>query len=160
MTADLEALYRDVILDHNKRPRNFRRLEGSSKAEGSNPLCGDRMTIYLRVVDGTIQEAAFHGFGCAIAIASASLMTERVQGMTLDDADALFERFLQMMTAPVDAPVADLGALSAFAGVRRFPVRVKCATLPWQALRAAAAGGGDVVSTERQPAGTTVPQRG
>jgi len=148
MTADLEALYRDVILAHHKRPRNFRTLEGGSRAEGSNPLCGDRLTIYLRVANDTIQEAAFHGFGCAIAIASASLMTESVKGKTLAEAQALFEQFLQMIRAPAEAPVDDFGDLSVFAGVRQFPVRVKCATLPWQALRAAAAGRVEVVSTE------------
>ena len=148
MTSGLEGLYRDVIRDHNKRPRNFRVLAGGSKAEGSNPLCGDRLTVYLRIANGTIQEAAFQGFGCAIAIASASLMTESVKGKTLAEAEALFEDFLQMITAPADAPIGDVGDLSAFAGIRRFPVRVKCATLPWQALRAAAAGRVEAVSTE------------
>lgn len=148
MTRGLAALYRDVILDHNKRPRNFRVLEGGGKAEGSNPLCGDRLTVYVRLANGTIREAAFQGFGCAIAIASASLMTESVKGMALSEAHALFEQFLQMITAPAEAPVDDLGDLSAFAGVRQFPVRVKCATLPWQALRAAAAGCVEAVSTE------------
>jgi nitrogen fixation NifU-like protein len=148
MTADLEALYRDVILAHHQRPRNFHPLDGGSKAEGSNPLCGDRLTVYLRVANDTIQEAAFQGFGCAIAIASASLMTESLKGKSLADAQTLFEQFLQMITAPADAPVDDLGDLSAFAGVRQFPVRVKCATLPWQALRAAAAGRVEIVSTE------------
>ena len=147
MTADLETLYRDVILDHNKRPRNFRMLEGGGKAEGSNPICGDRLTVYLCVANETIQEAAFQGFGCAIAIASASLMTESVKGKTLAEAQALFNQFLQLITAPAEAPVDDLGDLSAFVGVRQFPVRVKCATLPWQALRAAAARV-EVVSTE------------
>ena len=148
MTSGLEALYRDLILDHNKRPRNVRTLEGACKAEGSNPLCGDRLTVSLRIANGTIQDAAFQGFGCAIAMASASLMTESVKGKTVAEAGALFERFLQMITAPADAPVDDLGELSAFAGVRQFPVRVKCATLPWQTLRAAAAARVEVVSTE------------
>ena len=148
MTSDLAALYRDLILDHNRRPLNFRAIEGGRSAEGSNPLCGDRLTVYVRIEDGTIQDAAFQGFGCAIAIASASLMTESVKGKTLAEAEALFDRFLQMMTAPAEAPVDALGDLSAFAGVRRFPVRVKCATLPWQTLRAAAAARAEVVSTE------------
>lgn len=148
MTADLETLYRDVILDHHKRPRNFRALEGGRRAEGANPLCGDRLTVYLRVANETIQDAAFQGSGCAIAIAAASLMTERVKGRTLAEAEALFEQFRQMIAAPADAPVADLGDLSALAGVRRFPVRLKCATLPWEALRAAAAARVEVVSTE------------
>jgi nitrogen fixation protein NifU and related proteins len=148
MTSGLDELYRDVILDHTKRPRNFRALEGGRRAEGSNPLCGDRLSVCLRIHNGMIEDAAFQGFGCAIAIASASLMTERVKGRTVSEAEALFERFLQMITAPAGVPVDDLGDLKAFAGVRRFPVRVKCATLPWQALRAAAAAGVDVVSTE------------
>ncbi|HVH29932.1 MAG TPA: SUF system NifU family Fe-S cluster assembly protein [Vicinamibacterales bacterium] len=148
MAADIETLYRDVILDHNRRPRNFRVLEDGGKAEGSNPLCGDRLTVYLRVASETIQDAAFQGYGCAIAIASASLMTESVKGKTLAEAEALFEQLLQMITAPAEAPLGDLGGLSALAGVRQFPVRVKCATLPWQALRAAAAGRVEVVSTE------------
>jgi nitrogen fixation NifU-like protein len=148
MAADIETLYREVILDHNKRPRNFRMLEDGGKAEGSNPLCGDRLTVYLRVASETIQDAAFQGYGCAIAIASASLMTESVKGKTLAEAEALFEQLLQMITAPAEAPLGDLGGLSALAGVRQFPVRVKCATLPWQALRAAAAGRVEVVSTE------------
>jgi nitrogen fixation NifU-like protein len=147
MTPGLDALYRDVILEHNKRPRNFRALEGGCRAEGSNPLCGDRLTVSLRIAGGTIQDAAFQGFGCAIAIASASLMTESVKGKTVAEALALFEQFLQMITAPAGAPVGDLGDLKAFAGVRRFPVRVKCATLPWQALGAAAARV-EAVSTE------------
>jgi nitrogen fixation NifU-like protein len=148
MTSDLETLYRDVILDHNKRPRNFRTLEGARKAEGSNPLCGDRLTVYLRIANGTLEDAAFQGFGCAIAVASASLMTECVKGKTVAEAQALFERFLQMITAPEEAPVDDLGELSALSGVRCFPVRVKCATLPWQTLRAATAARVEVVSTE------------
>jgi nitrogen fixation NifU-like protein len=148
MTAGLETLYRDVILDHNKRPRNFRALEGGGKAEGSNPLCGDRLTVYVCIENGTIQDAAFQGFGCAIAIASASLMTESVKGKTVAEAQALFDRVLQMITASAEAVVDDLGDLSALVGVRQFPVRVKCATLPWQALRAAAAARVEVVSTE------------
>lgn len=148
MTSDLDGLYRDVILAHNKRPQNFRTIDGGSRAEGANPLCGDRLTVYVRVENGTIRDAAFQGFGCAIAIASASLMTESVKGKTVADAQALFERFLQMITAPPEAPVDDLRELSAFGGVRRFPARVKCATLPWQALCAAAAARVEVVSTE------------
>jgi len=148
MTSDLEALYRDVIIDHNKRPRNFRTLEGGRKAEGSNPLCGDRLTVYLRIENGTIEEAAFQGFGCAIAMASASLMTESVKGKTVAAAEALFDRLRQMIAAPAGAPVDDLGELSALAGVQQFPVRAKCATLPWQTLRAAAAARAGTVSTE------------
>ncbi len=148
MTSDLQALYRDVIVDHSKHPRNFRTLEAGRKAEGFNPLCGDRLAVYVQVENGIIRDVSFDGLGCAIATASASLMTESVKGKTVAEADALFERVQRMITAASDAPVDDLGALSALAGVRRFPVRVKCATLPWHALRAAAAAGDEVVSTE------------
>ena len=148
MTSDLEALYRDVILDHNRQPRNLRVLDGARKAEGHNPVCGDRLTVYLRVERGVIEAAAFQGSGCAIAMASASLMTDSVTGKTVAEAEALFERLHRLLTAPPGAPIEDLGALSALAGVRQFSVRVRCATLPWQALRAAAAASDEVVSTE------------
>jgi nitrogen fixation NifU-like protein len=151
MSADLHALdvlYRDAILDHNKKPRNFRTLDGGRQAEGYNPLCGDRLTVFLRVHDGVIEDAAFQGFGCAIAKASASLMTESVKGKTVLEAERLFERFQNMITAPDEVSDVDLGVLSALAGVRRFPVRVKCATLPWETLRAAAAARDEIVSTE------------
>jgi nitrogen fixation NifU-like protein len=145
---DLEDLYQQVILDHNKRPRNFRAMQHGSKAEGYNPLCGDRLTVYLRVEDGRIADVSFEGSGCAISKASASLMTETVKGKTLEDAQALFDRFQQMITRAPDAPVEDLGKLSVFAGVRQFPVRVKCASLAWHTLRAAADAREEVVSTE------------
>lgn len=148
MTSDLQALYRDVIVDHSKHPRNFRTIEGGRTAEGFNPLCGDRLTVYVQVDNGIIRDVSFEGRGCAIATASASLMTESVKGKTVAEADALFERVQRMVTASAAAPVDDLGTLSGLAGVRRFPVRVKCATLPWQALRAAATAGDEVVSTE------------
>ena len=146
--SDLQELYQEVILDHNKRPRNFRAIAGGRKAEGYNPLCGDRLTVYLRIDDGVIEEATFQGSGCAISKASASLMTGSVKGKTVAEAEALFERFHRAVTAPPDTPVEDLGKLSALTGVRHFPVRVKCATLAWYALRAAAGAGDQVVSTE------------
>jgi nitrogen fixation NifU-like protein len=148
MTSDLQALYRDVIVDHNRHPRNFRPLDAGRKAEGFNPLCGDRVTVYVQVEEGVIRDVSFQGLGCAIAKASASLMTESVKGKTVAEAVALFELVQRMITAPADAPIAGLGALSALAGVRRFPVRVKCATLAWHALRAATAAGDQVVTTE------------
>ena len=148
MTADLQDLYQEVILDHNKRPRNFRALEDGRKAEGYNPLCGDRFTVYLRMEDSVIKDTSFQGSGCAISKASASLMTESVKGKTLAEAEALFERFHRMVTAPPDLPVEDLGRLSVFAGVRQFPVRVKCASLAWHTLRAAVEARNEVVSTE------------
>jgi nitrogen fixation protein NifU and related proteins len=148
MTSDLEALYRDVILDHNRQPRNFRALDHATTAEGYNPVCGDRLTVYVRVERGVIEAAAFQGFGCAIATASASLMTGSVIGKTVVEAAALFERVHHLLASPPDTPFEDLGALSALAGVRKFSVRVKCAMLPWQAMRAAIAASGGVVSTE------------
>ena len=148
MMSDLRTLYRDVIVDHSRHPRNFGTLDACPTAEGFNPLCGDRLTVYVRVDKGVIRDVSFEGLGCAIAIASASLMTESVKGKTPAEADALFERVQRMVGESPDAPVEDLGALSALAGVRRFPVRVKCATLPWHALRAAAAAGDEVVTTE------------
>jgi nitrogen fixation NifU-like protein len=148
VTADLDALYRDVILDHNRRPRHFGALDAGRTGEGHNPLCGDRLTVYVRIQDGIIADASFQGFGCAIAKASASLMTDSVIGKTIPEAEATFDRFRRMITAPADAPMEDLGPLSALAGVRRFPLRLKCATLSWQALLAAARSDDEVVSTE------------
>ena len=137
MSAELQDLYQEVILDHNRRPRNFRALDAGRKAEGYNPLCGDRLTVYLRVEDGTIADASFQGSGCAISKASASLMTESVKGKSVADAEALFGRFQRMITAAADGPADQLGKLTALAGVRQFPVRVKCASLAWHTLKAA-----------------------
>ena len=148
MSADLDALYRDVILDHNRHPRHYRAIAGGRRGEGHNPLCGDRLTVYVRLQDGIIAEAAFQGFGCAIATASASLMAESVAGRTIAEAEALFERVRATMLAPESAPIDDLGALSALAGVRKFPARATCATLPWQALFAAVRSDDRSVSTE------------
>ena len=148
MSADLDALYRDVILDHNRHPRHYRAIAGGRRGEGHNPLCGDRLTVYVRLQDGIIAEAAFQGFGCAIATASASLMADSVAGRTIAEAEALFERVRATMLAPESAPIDDLGALSALAGVRKFPARAKCATLPWQALFAAVRSDDRSVSTE------------
>ena len=138
MMTDLEALYSGVILDHNKHPRNCRRLKPARHAVGYNPLCGDRVTVYLRVESGVIRDAAFEGIACAIATASASLMTENVTGKTLADAERLLERVQQMVTAAGSDAFEELGELSALAGVRQHPARVKCAMLAWQTLRAAA----------------------
>jgi nitrogen fixation NifU-like protein len=148
VSAELQDLYQEVILDHNRRPRNFRALENGRKAEGDNPLCGDRLTVYLRLEDGVIADVAFQGSGCAISKASASLMTESVKGKTVADANQLFSRFQQMITAAPDSPIEHLGKLTALAGVRQFPIRVKCATLAWHTLRAAIEAGDAVVSTE------------
>ncbi len=147
--ADLRDLYQEIIMDHNKRPRNFRAIEGGRRAEGYNPLCGDRLTVYLRVSDdGRIADASFEGAGCAISKASASLMTEAVTGKTLADADELFARFHAMITRAPGEPIEELGKLSALAGVRQFPGRVKCASLAWHTLRSAIEARDEVVSTE------------
>ena len=148
MNAELQELYQDVILDHNRRPRNFRTLERARRAEGFNPLCGDHFSVYLRVDGDVIADVTFQGSGCAISKASASLMTESVKGKTAVDATALVERFQRMITSPPDSPVDHLGKLAAFAGVRQFPARVKCASLAWHTLRAALDSREEVVSTE------------
>jgi nitrogen fixation NifU-like protein len=136
--ADLSDLYQEVILDHNKRPRNFRVIENAShRAEGYNPLCGDRLNLFLTVEDDIVRDAAFQGSGCAISRASASLMTDSIKGLPLDAVQGLFERFHRMVTTPPGEEVDDLGKLSVLAGVREFPVRVKCASLAWHTLRAA-----------------------
>jgi nitrogen fixation NifU-like protein len=145
---DLQDLYQEVILDHNRRPRNFRTIEDGRKAEGYNPLCGDKLTVFVRVENGRITDAAFQGSGCAISKASASLMTDLVKGKTIAEADALFNRFHRIVTGPMDASVDELDKLSVLAGVRQFPMRVKCATLAWYALRAAVDASETIVSTE------------
>ena len=136
--SDLTDLYQEVILDHNRRPRNFHKLaDPSHSAEGYNPLCGDRLTLYLKLADGTIEDVSFQGAGCAISKASASMMTDALKGRTLAEANALFDRFHRMVTTPPDQAVEDMGKLSSLAGVREFPVRVKCASLAWHTLKAA-----------------------
>jgi nitrogen fixation protein NifU and related proteins len=136
--SDLSDLYQEVILDHNRRPRNFHALaDASHSAEGYNPLCGDRLTLYLRLNGDTIEDLSFEGAGCAISKASASMMTDALKGRSIAEASALFDRFHRMVTTPPSEPVEDLGKLSALAGVREFPVRVKCASLAWHTLKAA-----------------------
>jgi nitrogen fixation protein NifU and related proteins len=136
--SELSDLYQEVILDHNKRPRNFHELDRPShRAEGYNPLCGDRLNLFLRIDGDTIAEIGFLGSGCAISKASASLMTDALKGHTVAEARELFERFHRMVTTPPDQTVEDLGKLSVLAGVREFPVRVKCASLAWHTLKAA-----------------------
>jgi nitrogen fixation protein NifU and related proteins len=148
MSGELHELYQQVILDHNRNPRNLRVINGGRRGEGINPICGDRVTVHLRVEADVIRDASFQASGCAIVKASASLMTESIKGLTLADAGALAERLLPMIAAPPGAPIEDLGTLTALAGVRWFPIRVKCAQLPWHAMRAAANAREDVVSTE------------
>ena len=138
MSDDLSDLYQEVILDHNRRPRNFHAIaDASHSAEGYNPLCGDRLTLYLKVSGGRIEDVSFEGGGCAISKASASMMTDALKGRTIEEANALFDRFHRMVTTPPDQAVEDMGKLSSLAGVREFPVRVKCASLAWHTLKAA-----------------------
>jgi nitrogen fixation protein NifU and related proteins len=149
LSNDLRDLYRQVIVDHSKRPRNFRVMEQGKAVEGYNPLCGDKVTIYVRVEEGVVKDVSFQGSGCAISTASASLLTEALKGKTLADADALFESFHQLVTGlepPEDDP--KLGKLTVFSGVCDYPTRVKCATLAWHTLRAALQGEERKVSTE------------
>ena len=136
--SDLTDLYQEVILDHNKRPRNFHVVDSAShQAEGFNPLCGDRLHLYLKVEDDVVTEVGFQGSGCAISKASASIMTDSVKGRPVAEVQDLFRRFHTMVTTPPDQSVEDMGKLSALAGVREFPVRVKCASLAWHTLKAA-----------------------
>lgn len=149
--SDLRELYQDMILDHHKRPRNRRKLEdATNSAEGFNPLCGDRVTVYLRVWEGRVEDVSFEGSGCAISTAAASLMTESVKGKTVDEAEQVFENFHQLITGGDDSPEAleRLGKLAVLSGVREFPTRVKCATLVWHTLHSALAGGKEPVTTE------------
>jgi nitrogen fixation protein NifU and related proteins len=152
--SDIRELYQSVILDHNKRPRNFRKVEGANRrAEGYNPLCGDKVAVQLRIEDGVVRDVGFEGSGCAISTASASMMTESVKGRSLADAEQLFQRFHDLLTGETRGePSADeqaaLGKLTVFSGVREYPARVKCATLVWHALHSALEGRADPVSTE------------
>ena len=153
--SDLRELYQEVILDHNRRPRNFRTIESANRhAEGYNPLCGDRLSLYLQVEDGVIKDASFQGSGCAISKASASMMTDSVKGKTVSEAREMFDQFQQMVTGSADRPVRAerLGKCVVFEGVRNYPARVKCASLAWHTLRAAVDAQDRVVSTEEESA--------
>ena len=146
--SDLRDLYQEVILDHNKRPRNFRILpDPTHKADGVNPLCGDRISVFLDIEDGVIKDIAFQGAGCAISSASASLMTEALKGKPVAEVDHLFEAFHDVVTTDCDCPKG-LGKLGVLAGVRDYPSRVKCATLAWHAVRAALEAQQQPVATE------------
>jgi nitrogen fixation NifU-like protein len=149
--ADLRDLYQEVILDHHKKPRNFHRIEHANRrADGFNPLCGDKLSVYMQIEDGVIKNIGFIGTGCAISTASASMMTESLKGKTEAEARALFERFHRLVTnhsEPQPDPAA-MGKLAVFSGVREYPVRVKCATLAWHTMRAALEGRKETVATE------------
>jgi nitrogen fixation NifU-like protein len=150
MTSDgLRELYQEVILDHSKSPRNFRELSGSARsAKGHNPLCGDRLTLFISLRDGVIEDVSFVGAGCAISTASASMMTEALKGKTEAEAEKIFCAFHELVTGKSSREDERLGKLAVFAGVRDYPVRVKCATLAWHTLKAALAEEHDAVSTE------------
>jgi nitrogen fixation NifU-like protein len=146
---ELRDLYQEVILDHNRRPRNCYVMECASRtADGHNPLCGDTVKVYLRIEDGIIREISFQGSGCAICTASCSLMTESVKGATVEDATRLFTVFHDMLTGVANEQGVALGKLRVFEGVREYPVRVKCATLAWHTLKAAMNNDHEPVTTE------------
>jgi nitrogen fixation NifU-like protein len=148
---DLRELYQEVILDHTKKPRNFRRLEGAShQAIGHNPLCGDKVAVFVKLEGDVVQDVTFQGQGCAVSTASASMLTESIKGKSRSEVEALFERFHDLVTGAAGSGEGEpeLGKLAIFAGVQKYPVRVKCATLPWHTLRAALERKAEAVSTE------------
>lgn len=151
MLDDIRDLYQEVVFDHNRNPRNFRVMDDATRTiEGFNPLCGDRITLYVKINQGVIEDVSFQGSGCAISTASASLMTEIVRGLTESEAEQLFETFHRITTGK-DGDVVNLesiGKLAVLAGVRAYPARVKCATLAWHSLQAALANASESVSTE------------
>ena len=149
--ADLTELYQQVILDHNRKPRNFRVIEDADRVSfGDNPLCGDKIKVYVKLNGNVIEDVSFHGSGCAISQSSASLMTQSALGKTVEEAIDLFTRFHTMVTTEIGSAIDEtgLGKLRAFGGVREFPSRVKCANLSWHTLRSALESGTDPVSTE------------
>ena len=148
--SDLRELYQQVILDHNKNPRNFHDMpDATNRVDGYNPLCGDHYTIFLKRDGDTIKDVSFTGSGCAISKASASVMSSTLKGKSKDEADQLFETFHRLVTGDQSGlSAADLGRLAAFSGVSEFPARVKCATLAWHTLRSALDGRDEKVSTE------------
>lgn len=151
MSDELRDLYQEMLLDHHKRPRNFGKLPGANRrADGYNPLCGDKVTVYLLLEGHTIREIAFEGSGCAICTASSSVMTELVKGKTEAEVEEIFGRFHDLVTSAPDAEIdaESFGKLAIFAGVREFPMRIKCATLSWHTMRSALQGTDQTVTTE------------
>jgi nitrogen fixation NifU-like protein len=149
--SDLTDLYQEVILDHNRQPRNFGSMgDATHTANGHNPLCGDKLKVYLKVDGGRVEDVRFEGSGCAISKASASLMTDAIKGRTLDEVNALFERVHTMLTLPTgqDVDISEVGKLAVLSGVREFPVRVKCASLAWHTMKTALARPGATAKTE------------
>ncbi len=148
---DLKDLYQEIIVDHNRSPRNFRKMENANRsAEGYNPLCGDKLTIFIRIEKGVIEDVSFEGSGCAISVASASLMTQTIKGKTEEEADAVFNDFHKMVMdkSDITADFESMGKLAALAGVKQYPSRIKCATLCWHTLNAAIKKIEDAVVTE------------
>ena len=151
MISELRDLYQEVIVDHQRNPRNFRAIPKPDRVtKGHNPLCGDELTIYLKLADDVVRDVSFQGVGCAICMSSASLMTEHLKGKSVDEIEAQLGSFHALLTDGRDKvqDFESLGKLRVFEGVRQFPVRIKCATLPWHTLRAAVEGNGETVSTE------------
>ncbi len=146
---DIKDLYQEVIVDHNKNPRNFGKLEDATKTlEGFNPLCGDRLTLYIKTENDQIQDISFDGSGCAISVASASLMTDAMKGKSLEEAERLFDQFHNLITSDDELDLEQMGKLAALAGVREYPARVKCASLCWHTLHSVIEGDATPVSTE------------
>ena len=148
--SGLSDLYQEILLEHNSKPRNFRKVEdASATADGYNPLCGDQITLYLKVVDGVVEDVGFQGVGCAISRASASMMTQSIKGRSLDEARVIFDAFHEMLTHPDIEPDYDtLGDLETLAGVNEYPTRIKCAVLAWHTMRSALNDEGQTVTTE------------
>jgi len=146
---DLKDLYQEVIVDHNRNPRNFGKLDNADKKlEGFNPLCGDRLTLYLKINDDQIDDISFDGAGCAISVASASLMTDAMKGKSIEEAESIFNEFHELVTNEDEIDFDKMGKLAVLAGVRNYPTRVKCATLCWHTLNSALHGDETPVSTE------------
>ena len=148
--SGLSDLYQEILLEHNRRPRNFRSVdEPTSTVVGYNPLCGDQITLYLKVVDDVVEDVGFQGVGCAISRASASMMTQSIRGKSLDDVHRIFDAFHEMLIRPDEEPDYDiLGDLETLAGVNEYPTRIKCAVLPWHTMRSALSGDSQTVTTE------------
>lgn len=148
--SGLSDLYQEILLEHNNKPRNFRKLEDASvTADGYNPLCGDQITLYLKVVEDVVEDVSFQGVGCAISRASASMMTQSIKGKTLEEAHGIFDAFHEMLTHPDEEPDYDtLGDLETLSGVNEFPTRIKCAVLAWHTMRSALDNDGEMVTTE------------
>ncbi|HET8668660.1 MAG TPA: SUF system NifU family Fe-S cluster assembly protein [Terriglobales bacterium] len=147
--ADLRELYQELILDHSKKPRNYREMPNANrKVEGFNPLCGDHFTVYMEMADGVVRDLSFQGSGCALSRASASMMTQVLKGKSKPEAEQIFERFHDLVTGKSEGDSEHLGKLAVFSGVSEFPVRVKCASLAWHAMKAALEGDAEQITTE------------